>query len=66
MLIVTKELSWLWRMAHNSAVNALSVWDDGDVTEMFSVARDVSSSSFHMPYLTLYAADGSKFQMFAH
>jgi hypothetical protein len=46
MLVVAKELSWLWRMAHNCAVNGLSVWDDGDVTEMFVAARDVRNCIF--------------------
>ncbi|KIM34318.1 hypothetical protein M408DRAFT_19240 [Serendipita vermifera MAFF 305830] len=39
--IVMRDLSWLWRVAYNSAVNGLNVWEDGDVTEMFLIARDV-------------------------
>lgn len=41
--LVAKDLSWLWRTAYNSAVSGLGVWDDEDVTEMFVVARSVSS-----------------------
>ncbi|PVG03379.1 hypothetical protein CPB86DRAFT_810987 [Serendipita vermifera] len=39
--VISRDISWLWRTAYNTAVSSLGKWTDGDVTTMFIVARDL-------------------------
>lgn len=38
---MSKDLSWLWRIAYNSAIAGLGIWRDSDVTTAFILARNV-------------------------
>ncbi|KAF7306235.1 hypothetical protein MIND_00414100 [Mycena indigotica] len=42
--LVIKDVSWLWRMAYNCAVQCCAEWEEGNderVSELFEVARDL-------------------------
>lgn len=44
--LIQKDMSWLWRVAYNAAINGLGVWDDVEVTNMFDMSRKVSYTQF--------------------
>ena len=41
--VITRDISWLWRMAYNSAVKGCSTWECPDdlVSDLFDISREV-------------------------
>jgi len=41
--VISRDISWLWRMAYNSAVKGCSTWDCPDdlVSDLFDISREV-------------------------
>lgn len=48
--VITKDISWLWRTAYNTAVQGCAEWEnsEGQVADLFEAAYDVSTSC-HQP-----------------
>jgi hypothetical protein len=47
--LITKDVSWLWRMAYNLAVQGCSDWEEQYVThamELFGIAKEVNTLLF--------------------
>jgi hypothetical protein len=42
-IMITKDISWLWRTAYNSAIQGCSEWNSAEaqVTELFQISREV-------------------------
>jgi len=42
-VMVTKDISWLWRTAYNSAIQGCAEWENAEaqVTELFEISREV-------------------------
>lgn len=47
--LVFKDISWLWRLAYNCAVEGTSQWvNAGDqIAELFDISREVSHDDVH-------------------
>ena len=45
--VIARDISWLWRMAYNSAVKGCSTWDCPDdlVSDLFDISREVRANS---------------------
>ena len=41
--VIARDISWLWRMAYNSAVKGCSTWECPDdlVSDLFEISREV-------------------------
>lgn len=41
--VITRDISWLWRMAYNSAVKGCTAWECSDdlVSDLFDISREV-------------------------
>ena len=45
--VISRDISWLWRMAYNSAVKGCSTWECPDdlVSDLFDISREVRVDS---------------------
>jgi len=45
--VIVRDISWLWRMAYNSAVKGCSTWEcpDDPVSDLFDISREVRVGS---------------------
>ena len=41
--VIARDISWLWRMAYNSAVKGCTAWECSDdlVSDLFDISREV-------------------------
>lgn len=46
--VIARDISWLWRMAYNSAVKGCSTWECPDdlVSDLFDISREVRVDVF--------------------
>ena len=47
--LITKDVSWMWRMAYNLAVQGCSDWEEQYITytmELFGIAKEVNTLLF--------------------
>lgn len=49
--VIARDISWLWRMAYNSAVKGCSTWECPDdlVSDLFDISREVRVDVFLAP-----------------
>ena len=49
--VIARDVSWLWRMAYNSAVKGCSIWECPDdlVSGLFDISREVRVDVFLAP-----------------
>jgi hypothetical protein len=47
--VIARDISWLWRMAYNSAVKGCSTWECPDdlVSDLFDISREVRVDVFN-------------------
>lgn len=46
--LIIKDISWLWRIVYNTAIEGCKGWDAFKVAELFSLARRVSNRLLNM------------------